>query len=155
LDLATLVRRAAERARVARRHGLRLDGVETSLEGLWDGPRLERVLDNLLENAVKYGPARREVRVRLARAPGPRGEWAVLQVQACGMGIPAADLPYVFERFRRGSNVIGKIPGSGIGLAGAKQIVEQHGGAISVESEEGRGSTFTVRLPLEPPAEHP
>jgi signal transduction histidine kinase len=64
------------------------------------------------------------------------------------MGIPAADLPHVFDRFRRGSNVMGEISGSGIGLASAHQIVKQHGGTIGVESVEGQGSTFTVRLPL-------
>ena len=75
-------------------------------------------------------------------------EWAVLTVRDVGLGLPAPDLPHVFERFRRGSNVTKWIAGRGIGLAGAQQIVEQHGGTISVESEEGNGSTFTVRLPL-------
>jgi signal transduction histidine kinase len=53
----------------------------------------------------------------------------------------------VFERFRRGSNVAGRFTGTGIGLAGARQIVEQHGGSVQVTSALGRGSTFTVRLP--------
>src|SRR5204862_6429143 len=75
--------------------------------------------------------------------------WATLQVQDRGLGIPAADLPYVFERFRRGSNV-GRIGGTGIGLAGAKQIVEQHDGSIAAGSAEGEGTTVTVRLPLAP-----
>ena len=65
-----------------------------------------------------------------------------------GIGIPSDDLPHIFERFRRASNVAGQIAGSGLGLAGARDIVEQHGGTISVRSEEGRGSTFVVRLPL-------
>jgi signal transduction histidine kinase len=67
-----------------------------------------------------------------------------------GIGIAAADLPHVFDRWRRAANV-GGIEGTGIGLAGAKQIVEQHGGTIAVASEEGRGSTITVRLPLDGP----
>ena len=55
----------------------------------------------------------------------------------------------IFERFYRASNVVGRISGSGIGLAGVKQIVEQHGGSVALESKEGEGSTFIVRLPLE------
>ena len=65
-----------------------------------------------------------------------------------GIGIPSGDLSRIFERFKRGSNVSEAVPGSGIGLAGVKHIVEQHGGSIEVESREGEGSTFTVRLPL-------
>ena len=65
-----------------------------------------------------------------------------------GLGVPAADLPRIFERFRRAGNVAGRIGGTGIGLASARQIVEQHGGALTAESVEGAGSTFTVRLPL-------
>ena len=64
-----------------------------------------------------------------------------------GIGIPAADLPRVFERFHRGSNT-GGVPGTGVGLAGARLIVEQHGGSIEVNSREGAGSTVTLRLPL-------
>ncbi len=73
---------------------------------------------------------------------------AVLAVQDQGIGIPAADLPHVFERFYRARNVSGRTPGTGLGLAGARQIVEQHGGTIAVESREGAGSTVTIRLPL-------
>jgi len=72
---------------------------------------------------------------------------ARIVVQDQGMGVPAADLPLLFRRFHRGSNVAGKIPGTGLGLAGSRAIVEQHGGTIAVESIEGRGSTFTVLLP--------
>ena len=81
------------------------------------------------------------------------GEWAVLAVRDRGIGIPAADLPRIFERYHRAANAAGQFAGTGIGLAGARQIVEQHGGAIAVESAEGAGSTFTVRLPLAPPPE--
>jgi signal transduction histidine kinase len=71
----------------------------------------------------------------------------MLAVSDPGIGIPADDLPSLFTRFRRGGNV-GGIAGAGIGLAGARQIVEQHGGAIGATSIEGQGSTFTIRLPL-------
>jgi len=65
-----------------------------------------------------------------------------------GLGIPVADLPHIFDRFVRAGNVVGHIQGTGIGLASARGIVEQHGGTIMVESQEGQGTTFTVRLPL-------
>jgi signal transduction histidine kinase len=75
----------------------------------------------------------------------------VLTVRDAGVGIPAADLPHVFDRFRRGSNVAGQIAGTGIGLASVKQIVEQHGGRITLRSREGHGTTVVVRLPLAAP----
>ncbi|HEY7063735.1 MAG TPA: ATP-binding protein [Chloroflexota bacterium] len=129
-------------------HRLVIEPKIPSLVGLWDAGRLDRVLANLLSNAIKYSPSGGAIAVRLAREHDGAGGWAVLVVQDEGMGIPAADLPHVFERFHRGGNVAGKIGGSGIGLAGVRQIVEQHGGTIAVESREGAGATFTVRLPL-------
>jgi signal transduction histidine kinase len=71
----------------------------------------------------------------------------VVSVHDSGMGIPSEDLPRVFNRFYRGANVVGCIAGNGLGLAGARQIVVRHNGSIGVESEEGRGTTITVRLP--------
>jgi signal transduction histidine kinase len=65
-----------------------------------------------------------------------------------GVGIPAAELPRVFERFYRGSNVAQRVSGSGIGLSAVRAAVEQMGGSVAVRSAEGKGSTFTVRLPL-------
>jgi signal transduction histidine kinase len=104
------------------------------------------VVSNLLSNAIKYSPKGGEVVVSLARI-GPDGEaWAELRVTDHGIGINEADLPHVFDRFFRGRNVGLEMSGSGIGLAGVKQIVEQHGGSISIESEEGQGTTVTVLL---------
>lgn len=117
------------------------------LVGPWDAPRLERVLTNLVSNAVKYSP-NGAVQIGLTTECGNPPTWAVLMVRDEGVGIPADDLPHVFDWFFRAGNVAGRIGGTGIGLASAQQVVEQHGGCISVESEEGRGSTFTVRLPL-------
>jgi signal transduction histidine kinase len=119
-------------------------GVE-QLIGSWDAARLERVLANLLGNAIKYSPAGGEVLVEVNRD----GAWAVISVIDHGLGIPAADLPHIFERYRRGRNVDRQIAGSGLGLAGARDIIEQHGGTISAASREGQGSTFIVRLPLD------
>jgi signal transduction histidine kinase len=120
---------------------------ELELPGDWDAARLERVVDNLIGNAIKYSPAGGEVTLTLHQASADGDRWAVLTVADQGLGIPAADLAHVFAPFGRGSNV-GEIAGTGVGLAGVKQIVEQHGGRVGVESDEGQGSTFTIWLPL-------
>jgi PAS domain S-box-containing protein len=114
-----------------------------------DRARLRRVVANLLANAVSYSPQGRQVRIEVEARDEGRRRWAVLMVADRGLGIPAADLPYVFDRFYRGANVAGRSSGSGLGLALAKQTVEQHGGEISVTSVEGIGTTVTVRLPLD------
>ena len=74
----------------------------------------------------------------------------MIAVRDEGIGIPAAELPHIFERFRRGSNVARHVQGTGIGLASAQQIVTLHGGTISVSSREGQGSRFVIRLPHPP-----
>jgi signal transduction histidine kinase len=135
--------------RVDESRDIRLDAEVPSLVGQWDPARLERVLHNLLGNAVKYSPEGGQitVTVRLVR----HGAWAELAVRDQGIGIPEADQARLFQWFHRGANVLGRIPGMGIGLAGTRSIVEQHGGTITVASREGAGSTFTVHLPLAPP----
>jgi signal transduction histidine kinase len=144
-ELVELTRRVVqEHRRLSERHQLDLETSVPVLTGWWDGPRLERVVDNLLGNAIKYSPSGGRVGVRISR----RGRWAVMTVADAGIGIPAADLPRIFDRFHRGSNVKGHMAGSGIGLAGVRQIVLQHGGRIGVKSREGEGTTVTVRLPL-------
>jgi signal transduction histidine kinase len=148
-DLVELTRRVvAAHETASERHQLRLEATEPSLVGRWDQDRLERVLQNLLGNAIKYSPAGGAVHVHLRRERTPTTDWAVVSVQDEGLGIPTAELPRIFEPFHRASNVSGQIPGTGIGLATARQVIEQHGGTIVVNSEEGRGSTFTLRLPL-------
>ncbi len=104
---------------------------------------MTQLIENLIENGVKYSPAGGEVRVHVWRENGH----ANLTVSEDGIGIPPADLPKLFEPFYRASNAVGQKPGTGLGLAGARHIVEQHGGRIEVESTEGVGSTFRVRLP--------
>lgn len=118
------------------------------LVGDWDRVRLERLVDNLLSNAIKYSPHGGDVVVTIRQARCHGGDWAVLAVRDQGIGIPAAEFGRIFERFHRGTNVAGRITGTGIGLASARQVAAEHGGSIAVESREGGGSTFTVRLPL-------
>jgi signal transduction histidine kinase len=139
------VRRVAdEQQRATDRHEIRLESAESRIDGTWDEARLERVVTNLIANAVKYSPDGGTVRVSLAHEEGS----AVLAVQDQGIGIPAADVPRIFDRFFRARNATGRFAGSGIGLGSVLQIVQAHGGRIDVQSREGEGSTFVVRLPL-------
>jgi PAS domain S-box-containing protein len=153
VDLVSLARAAAaDHQRTTEYHQVRVESEVDELVGLWDAGRLERVLSNLLSNAIRYSPEGGPVTIRLGREDGADGHaWAWLSVEDQGLGIPAADLTRVFERFHRGANVAGLIGGAGIGLAGSKQIIEQHGGVITVASIQGEGTTFTLRLPLPPP----
>jgi signal transduction histidine kinase len=141
---------AAEQQRTTARHRIRVHTREARLIGLWDPARLARVLDNLVANALKYSPEGGEIDLEVEPATEGNQRWAVVRIRDQGLGIPQADQPHIFERFRRGANVVGRIAGTGIGLAGASQLVQQHGGRLEVSSQEGRGSTFTVRLPLLP-----
>lgn len=151
LDLVALARQvAAEHQQGTDRHSIAVESPLAELFGLWDSGRLERVVSNLVSNAVKYSPRGGEIRVRIAQEVIDDLPWALLEVSDHGMGIPAADLPFVFDRFRRAENVAGRISGTGIGLASVRQIVELHGGTVAVRSKEGEGTTFTVQLPLMP-----
>jgi signal transduction histidine kinase len=153
VDLVALVRATvAEHEQVATEHQFAVETAESQIVGEWDAARIERVIDNLIGNAVKYSPGGGPVTIALGREHGPDGDRAVVVVRDRGLGIPPADLPRIFNRFHRAANVTGRIAGSGIGLSGSRQIVEQHGGTIAVESTLGAGATFTVRLPLPAPA---
>ena len=156
VDLVALARRVTkDHDRASHRHRIRFRADAPTIEGRWDAARLERVLDNLLSNAVKYSPRGGEIVVVVGHEPVPEPHgMATLRVSDRGLGIPAADLPRIFDRFHRGSNVAQSIEGTGLGLAGVRHTVEGHGGSVAVESTEGEGSTFTVRLPPdgEPPA---
>jgi signal transduction histidine kinase/ligand-binding sensor domain-containing protein/DNA-binding response OmpR family regulator len=110
-----------------------------------DPAHLERILANLLSNAFKFTRSGGTVRLRLEAGPGV----ARISVGDDGPGISAADLPHIFDRFYRGNEATGQHqPGTGIGLALARELVALHGGTLEVESEEGSGSTFAVTLLL-------
>jgi signal transduction histidine kinase len=115
-----------------------------------DEMRLDRVFNNLLNNAIKYSPRGGDVVMTVTQPDGQTLPGVSVAVQDQGIGIPADALDTIFEPFRRALAPDEQISGTGLGLASARQIVQQHGGTIDVESEEGRGSTFTVWLPVQP-----
>lgn len=110
-----------------------------------DAKLLFQVFSNLLSNAIKYSPDGGVIAVDAAMAT----DEVVVAIADHGIGIPTADLVRLFERYHRGSNVSG-IVGTGVGLYLVKMVVDMHGGAITVESKEGDGARFTIRLPLKP-----
>ena len=107
---------------------------------------LRRILSNLLSNAIKYSPPNTEVIFELKVTETE----AIFSVQDTGIGIPVADQGRLFDSFYRAKNV-GRIPGTGLGLSIVKKCVDLHGGEITLISEEGVGSTFTVTLPIAQP----
>jgi signal transduction histidine kinase len=114
---------------------------------LGDVTRLRQLLLNLLSNAIKYTPRGGQVELSLVN----RGDEAEIAVRDTGIGIAAADLPYVFERFWRADRVRSRASergGFGLGLAICQWIAQAHGGTLAVQSRLGRGSTFTVTLPI-------
>ena len=148
-DLGRLVRDAVEPAAVmAEGRGIALhvsapgpSEVVVSLDGL----RMRQVLWNLVHNAVKFTHKGGRIDVEAFR----EADGVVLRVSDDGVGVDPADLPFIFERFRQGDGSTTRAwRGTGIGLTLAKGYVELHGGTIQVESRPGRGTRFTVRIPM-------
>jgi signal transduction histidine kinase len=123
---------------------------ELELSVFWDPDRMRRVIDNLLNNACKYSARGAPVTVSVT-VDDDTGPSVSISFRDEGIGIPAAEVQRVFERFYRASNAENRTHGTGLGLAGARQVVEEHGGTIRVASRERHGSTFTVRLPRNAP----
>jgi heavy metal sensor kinase len=148
LSLNEVVRDCGRAAQVlANRKGVRLqtesDSAPIFLSG--DDELLKRMILNLLENAVKYTPEGGEISVRLARQNGN----ARIVVRDTGLGIPQADQPYIFDRFYRVDKARSRaLGGGGLGLSIVRWIVNAHGGKVEVQSTPGKGSAFTVELPL-------
>lgn len=155
VDLAEIAHTAVEDARAAaQRAGLVIE--EETLEGLppiyGGADQLPRVFDNLLSNAIKFSPNGGRVNVRIHE----EDEQVNVYVSDTGIGIPPDKLERLFDRFYRGGESKGKrIPGTGLGLSIVKAIVEAHGGQVAVQSQEGKGSTFSFSLPKTGPEAGP
>ena len=156
LDLALLLRHLAEtrndllRLPSARtRHTLRYRGPE-HVRAVGDRRRLTQAFGSLIDNAVKFSPRGGLVELRVRVDAEPRE----IAVQVCdqGIGIPSGEIPLASHRFFRGSNApLENFPGPGLGLAAARDIVENHGGSLEIESEVDHGTCVTARLPAEEP----
>ena len=146
LDLHALTQRVVDEMQpLLERHTVTITGPDTPLIVEADELRLEQVLQNLIQNAIKYSPAGGPIMIHVVR----QADHACLAISDQGIGIPEEARAHLFQRFYRASNVDPRqISGMGIGLYVVKEIVRRHGGTVEVRSEEGRGSTFTVRLPL-------
>jgi signal transduction histidine kinase len=155
VDLVPLVREVIERFELRGDEGLRFffESPQEPVEGVWDGPRLEQVVTNLLSNAVRYSPQGGTVRVGFHLTP----EFVELLVRDEGIGIPPESLASLFQPFARASNATSRhFGGLGLGLFICREIVQRHGGTIWAESPGAQqGSCFHVRLPREAPAVAP
>ena len=130
---------------LAAEQGIQLAVESKPVTCLGDPERIAQVATNLLTNAIQYNRPRGEVRVSTRQENGA----ALLAVSDTGEGIPAEDLPHIFERFYRvDKSRSGKQGRSGLGLAISKAIADSHGGSIEVSSQSGSGSTFTLKLPV-------
>ncbi len=148
LDVAAFCRDLADqfRAMCVETHVLEFSAQGEGFEASVDPKLLHHIFSNLLSNAIKYSPNGGTIRFDILREEGmPTMRF---RVQDEGIGIAPGDLEHLFDAFHRGGNV-SEIKGTGLGLWIVKQFVELHGGALDVESELGRGSAFTIRLPTE------
>ncbi len=145
LDLESFCAELVEEARLeaSSKHQVEFKIQGDFSETLWDESLLRHIFSNLFANAIKYSPQGGIIRLEvIAQTP-----IAIFNLIDHGIGIPPYDLVKLFQAFHRASNV-GKISGTGLGLAIVKRCVEAHGGEISVESEVGVSTTFSVKLPL-------
>jgi two-component system sensor histidine kinase VicK len=136
---------------LARERGLKLEYrlADPDPVALADPDRMMQVLDNMVMNAINYTPTGGKVVVSTGRGEMDGRTWATAAVMDTGIGIPADEVPQLFVRFFRGEQSrMMQVPGTGLGLAIVKEIVELHGGKVAVETQVGKGSTFTVWLPL-------
>ena len=122
--------------------GVALERRLTPAEVFADPGRLHQIITNLLTNALKFTPAGG----RVTLSTGPAGGKCVLQVTDTGIGIPADELPHIFDRFWRGQQAA-HVSGSGIGLSVATELARAHGGRLTAGSEPGHGTQMTLTLP--------
>jgi signal transduction histidine kinase len=140
----------SDHQKLAQEQGLKLKHRPAVLEpvALVDADRMTQVLSNLIDNAIHYTPEGGQIVVSTGKEKAEGRTWATATVTDTGMGIPAEELPHVFDRFFRGAEPRSmQVSGTGLGLAIVHEIVALHGGRVTVESQEGVGTAFTVWLP--------
>jgi signal transduction histidine kinase len=153
-DIVHTCARGAARGVAMRGHALRVEVDPDTPDARADAKAFGRVLGNVLENAIKYTPDGG----RIALSARGEGEWVAVSVSDTGRGVPPEDVPRLFDKFHRGRDYAAAAPqsgnadevdvsGVGLGLYLARNVMEQMGGRIAVDSELGRGSTFTLYLP--------
>lgn len=151
LDARSLVEEAWRLMKpVAEKKGLHLvkSAPHQPVEVLWDSDRMKALVLNLVENAIKYTDAPGEVRLRLA----PKDADVLIEVEDTGVGIREQDKATIFDLFAQAARQgPWRTGGFGIGLTICRYVAEHHGGTLSVESEHGKGSRFTARIPVSPP----
>jgi signal transduction histidine kinase len=151
-DLLKTINSVIETQTITARHyriRLLLEGITTTdtLMGYFDEERIVQVLNNLIGNAIKYSPPGSDIEVGLRYADG-QPDIALIWVKDNGIGIPVSELPQIFDRFYRASNLDRSISGLGLGLYLVNELVTRHGGKVWAESTEKAGSTFFVTFPL-------
>ena len=143
-DLTAFLRACAdEAAALSSSHQVRVEGPEGPLDGLWDADRVAQVVRNLLSNAIKYSPDGGEVLVKIEAS----ATIVDVSITDHGVGIAPEAVPRLFDRFYRASGTAERVRGMGVGLYVCKQLIEAHGGTISVASQLGKGTTIRFRLP--------
>jgi two-component system phosphate regulon sensor histidine kinase PhoR len=155
INIAQLVAKALE----AYRHEIQKEGFQVNVQINPDVPdsfadpnAITMALFNLLDNSVKYSADQKRIDVRVDRNNG----FVDLTVVDQGIGIPPAEQHRIFDKFYRGREAsVRRVRGSGIGLAITKHVAEMHGGEVLVQSEPGKGSTFTLRIPIREALEDP
>lgn len=147
-DLVALVQRTVARFRVTtEQHRIAVNAAPEHIVIMADPRRIEQVLSNLINNAIKYSPDGGDVEISVQE--DQKANAALLSVRDHGIGIPAHQQGRIFSRFMRADNAHAyNIGGTGLGLYLCRELVERHGGRIWFESVEGQGSTFCVSLPL-------
>ena len=148
LNLSQLLEEQVKRLLpLARENGIEINlKMKEEINVVGDILKLQQVIYNVIDNAIKYTPRGGEVETSLARS----GRRAIIRISDTGIGIPAEDLPHIFDRFYRVDKARSRATGgTGLGLSIVKQIVQTHGGNISATSAEGKGTTFEIELPIQ------
>jgi signal transduction histidine kinase len=148
-DLVALVQGIVAEQEIVAGGRIRVVVPMSPIYGPWAPISVQRIVGNLLDNAIKYSAPDRAITVALGSEASPLGQVAVLRVRDEGIGIPTQELPYVFDDLYRGAEAHQIAPGSGLGLASVKHLVELHGGTIEIRSAVHQGCEVCVRLPYD------